>query len=134
MLMLKLTFSSSVTRGVGSIRGMVNNQDDTYIIGADRNVLMTIPDVTLWKQETHLITQNTPVSHQNTVYICSPLRAPCCSVQRRWPRWVQWGRLHTGRQSSTNLCGWRSCCSLLRPECPPCLYRPAASPGCRDQA
>lgn len=46
MLMLKLTFSSSITRGVGSIRGMVNNQDDTYIIGADRNVLMTIPDVT----------------------------------------------------------------------------------------
>lgn len=46
MLMLKLMFSSSVTRGVGSISGIVNNQDDTYMIGADRNVLITIPDVT----------------------------------------------------------------------------------------
>lgn len=46
MLMLKLTFSSSVTRGVGSIRGMVRSQADTYMMGADRNVLMTIPDVT----------------------------------------------------------------------------------------
>ncbi len=46
MLMLKLTFSSSVTRGVGSMRGIVNNQADTYIIGADRNVLITIPEVT----------------------------------------------------------------------------------------
>lgn len=49
MLMLKLTFSSSVTSGVGSIRGMVNNQADTYIMGAERNVLITIPDVT-WRQ------------------------------------------------------------------------------------
>lgn len=46
MLMLKLTFSSSVTRGVGSMRGMVRSQEDTYMMGADRNVLMTIPDVT----------------------------------------------------------------------------------------
>lgn len=49
MLMLKLTFSSSVTRGVGSIRGIVNNQADTYMIGADRNVLITIPAVTYRK-------------------------------------------------------------------------------------
>lgn len=47
--MLKLTFSSSVTRGVGSIRGMVNNHADTYMMGADRKVLITIPDVTLRK-------------------------------------------------------------------------------------
>lgn len=47
--MLKLTFSSSATRGVGSIRGMVNNHADTYMIGADRKVLITIPDVTLRK-------------------------------------------------------------------------------------
>lgn len=46
MLMLKLTFCNSVTSGVGSIRGIVSNHADTYIIGADRNVLMTIPDVT----------------------------------------------------------------------------------------
>lgn len=46
ILMLKLTFSSSVTSGVGSISGIVNNQADTYMIGADRNVLITIPDVT----------------------------------------------------------------------------------------
>lgn len=46
MLMLKLTFSSSVTRGVGSMRGMVRSQEDTYMMGADRKVLMTIPDVT----------------------------------------------------------------------------------------
>jgi len=46
MLILKLTFSSSVTRGVGSIKGIVNNQADTYMIGADKNVPITIPDVT----------------------------------------------------------------------------------------
>lgn len=46
MLMLKLTFSSSVTRGVGSMRGMVRSHEDTYMMGADRNVLITIPDVT----------------------------------------------------------------------------------------
>lgn len=46
MLMLKLTFSSSVTRGVGSMRGMVRSQEDTYMMGAERKVLMTIPDVT----------------------------------------------------------------------------------------
>lgn len=46
MLMLKLTFSSSVTKGVGSIKGIVNSQADTYMIGADKNVLITIPDVT----------------------------------------------------------------------------------------
>ena len=46
MLMLKLTFCSSVTRGVGSIRGMVRSQADTYMMGADRKVLITIPDVT----------------------------------------------------------------------------------------
>ena len=51
MLMLKLTFSSSVTRGVGSIKGMVSNQADTYMIGADKNVLITIPDVTYTKKE-----------------------------------------------------------------------------------
>lgn len=46
ILMLKLTFSSSATRGVGSIRGIVNNHADTYMMGADRKVLITIPDVT----------------------------------------------------------------------------------------
>lgn len=51
MLMLKLTFSSSVTRGVRSIRGIVNNQADTYMMGADRNVLITIPDVTSKRTE-----------------------------------------------------------------------------------
>lgn len=49
ILMLKLTSSSCVTRGVGSIRGMVNNHADTYMMGADRKVLITIPDVTLRK-------------------------------------------------------------------------------------
>lgn len=49
MLMLKLTFSSSATRGFGSMRGMVSNQADTYMMGADRKVLITIPDVTLRK-------------------------------------------------------------------------------------
>lgn len=46
ILMLKLTFSSSATSGAGSIRGMVNNHADTYMMGADRKVLITIPDVT----------------------------------------------------------------------------------------
>lgn len=49
ILMLKLTFSSSATRGVGSMRGMVSNHADTYMMGADRKVLITIPDVTLRK-------------------------------------------------------------------------------------
>lgn len=44
--MLKLTFSSSATSGAGSIRGIVNNHADTYMMGADRKVLITIPDVT----------------------------------------------------------------------------------------
>lgn len=61
MLMLKLMFSSSVTRGVRSIRGIVNNQADTYMMGADRKVLITIPDVTSKKNrektlKTHLKT------------------------------------------------------------------------------
>lgn len=49
ILMLKLTFSSSATRGVGSMRGMVSSHADTYMMGADRKVLITIPDVTLRK-------------------------------------------------------------------------------------
>lgn len=50
-LLLKLTFSSSAISGVGSISGMVNNQADTYMMGADKNVLITIPDVT-WRTKT----------------------------------------------------------------------------------
>ncbi len=46
MLTLKLTSCSSVTRDVASIHGMVSNHADTYMMGADRNVLMTIPEVT----------------------------------------------------------------------------------------
>ncbi len=52
MLTLKLTSCSSVTRDVASIHGMVSNHADTYMMGADRNVLMTIPEVTYHTQYT----------------------------------------------------------------------------------
>lgn len=63
--MLKLTFSSSVTRGVGSMRGMVRSQEDTYIMGADRNVLMTIPDVT-WRYIHQVLTAE-DLAHPNNL-------------------------------------------------------------------
>lgn len=46
MLMLKLTFCRADTKGFGSIHGIVSNQAETYIIGAERKVLITIPEVT----------------------------------------------------------------------------------------
>ena len=66
MLMLKLTFCSSVTSGVGSIRGIVSNHADTYIIGADRNVLMTIPDVTYRRRERNGERERKRVSENRT--------------------------------------------------------------------
>lgn len=131
MLMLKLTFSSSVTRGVGSIKGMVSSQADTYMIGADRNVLITIPDVT-WGMGGNVKTFRHQPNNDTAVKACFKCRyppplAPCCNVRHKWPHWVQWGRLRKEKQSLTNLCGWHSCCSLQRRGYPPCLYRPAAS-------
>lgn len=46
MLTLKLTFCSESINGLGSIHGIVSNQAETYIMGAERNVLITIPEVT----------------------------------------------------------------------------------------
>lgn len=46
MLMLKLTFCSADASGAESIQGMVSSQADTYMMGADRNVPITIPEVT----------------------------------------------------------------------------------------
>lgn len=53
MLMLKLMFCSADSSGLGSIQGIVSNHADTYIIGAERNVLITIPEVIL-KNENHV--------------------------------------------------------------------------------
>lgn len=49
MLMLKLMFSSVDSSVLGSIQGIVSSHAETYIIGAERNVLITIPDV-IWKK------------------------------------------------------------------------------------
>lgn len=46
MLMLKLTVCREFINSWGSIQGMESNHADTYIIGAERKVLITIPDVT----------------------------------------------------------------------------------------
>lgn len=48
MLMLKLTFCSEFISSWASIQGMESNQADTYMIGAERKVPITIPDVTCW--------------------------------------------------------------------------------------
>lgn len=53
MLMLKLMFCSADSSSLGSIQGIVSNHAETYIIGAERNVLITIPDV-IWKNESHV--------------------------------------------------------------------------------
>lgn len=44
--MLKLTFCSEFLSSSASIKGMESNQADTYMIGAERKVPITIPDVT----------------------------------------------------------------------------------------
>lgn len=46
ILMLKLTRCRGDASGSESIHGMVNSQADTYMMGAERNVLITIPEVT----------------------------------------------------------------------------------------
>lgn len=45
ILMSKLTFWSADASGLGSIDGMVNSHAETYIIGADTKVLITMPEV-----------------------------------------------------------------------------------------
>lgn len=45
MLMSKLTFWSADARGLGSMDGMVSSHAETYIMGADTNVLITMPEV-----------------------------------------------------------------------------------------
>lgn len=50
MLMLKLTFCSEFLSSSASIKGMESNQADTYMIGAERKVPITIPDVTCGQQ------------------------------------------------------------------------------------
>lgn len=49
MLMLKLTFCSEFISSCASIQGMESNQADTYMMGAERKVPITIPDVTCWR-------------------------------------------------------------------------------------
>lgn len=49
--MLKLTFWSEFIKRWGSIQRIVSNQAETYIIGAERKVLITIPDVTYKEAE-----------------------------------------------------------------------------------
>lgn len=55
ILISKLTFWMAYANGLGSIEGKVSNQAETYMMGADTNVLITIPEVIckseikLWK-------------------------------------------------------------------------------------
>lgn len=58
MLMLKLMFCSADSSGLGSIQGIVSSHAETYIIGAERNVLITIPEV-IWKNESHVYSKMT---------------------------------------------------------------------------
>ena len=46
MLMSKLTFCRDSISSLGSMPGMVSSQADTYMMGAERKVLNTIPEVT----------------------------------------------------------------------------------------
>lgn len=45
ILISKLTFWMAYANGLGSIEGKVSNQAETYMMGADTNVLITIPEV-----------------------------------------------------------------------------------------
>lgn len=45
ILISKLTFWMAYANGLGSIVGKVSNQAETYMMGADTNVLITIPEV-----------------------------------------------------------------------------------------
>lgn len=45
ILMSKLTFWRAVASGLGSIDGMVKSHAETYMIGADTKVLITMPEV-----------------------------------------------------------------------------------------
>lgn len=45
ILMSKLTFWSADASGLGSIDGIVSSHAETYIIGADTKVLITMPEV-----------------------------------------------------------------------------------------
>ena len=44
-LMSKLTFWRADASGLGSIDGMVKSHAETYMIGADTKVLITMPEV-----------------------------------------------------------------------------------------
>lgn len=45
ILMSKLTFWRADASGLGSIDGMVKSHAETYMIGADTKVLITMPEV-----------------------------------------------------------------------------------------
>lgn len=52
MLISKLTFWSADASGLGSIDGMVNSHAETYIMGADTKVLITMPEVICEENQT----------------------------------------------------------------------------------
>lgn len=87
-----------------------------------------IASVCFMKQRKCLFSTLTTNTHRTG---SSPLPAPCCNVQRRWPRWGPWGRRRTGKRSWRGWSGWgRWCC--LCPGAPPCLCTPGASPACGE--
>ena len=51
ILISKLTFWSADASGLGSIEGMVSSHAETYIIGADTKVLITMPEVICKKSQ-----------------------------------------------------------------------------------
>lgn len=55
--MSKLTFWSADASGLGSIDGIVNSHAETYIIGADTKVLITMPEVICKKGQTETRTE-----------------------------------------------------------------------------
>lgn len=55
--MSKLTFWSADVSGLGSMDGMVNSHAETYIMGADTKVLITMPEVICKKRQTETRTE-----------------------------------------------------------------------------
>lgn len=55
--MSKLTFWSADVSGLGSMDGMVKSHAETYIMGADTKVLITMPEVICKKSQTETRTE-----------------------------------------------------------------------------
>jgi hypothetical protein len=68
--MSKLTFLRDSISSLGSMPGMVSSQADTYMMGADRKVLNTIPEVTCTTQ-----TQTQTQTDTDAFFISGSIRA-----------------------------------------------------------